>query len=257
MSGYTPVFDSVLDGTLYGRWPHTGVWLCLLSQCNKKGEIDAVPELLAAKIGIPLQMLLDCIRDFMSPDPGSRCGDEEGRRLVLVDTARHWGWRVVNCMRYRRLASGASQVEDGRNAEKVRRYKERKNQQDTAGHPQTPQTPTHTHTQTHTHTETQTKIRGDARGEARATRSPANRLPIDFNLTEDRKAYATAQGIDPARTFENFRDYWTAASGAKARKHDWDATWRMWCRNQSERKIQGSRSRKTRFEELTEHLNVD
>jgi hypothetical protein len=75
-------------------------------------------------------------------------------------------------------------------------------------------------------------------------------------LTEDRRAYAAAQGIDASATFENFRDYWTAASGAKARKHDWDATWRMWCRNQVERKTQADRPRKTRYEQLTERLEA-
>lgn len=102
----------------------------------------------------------------------------------------------------------------------------------------------------------QNRLRGDARGEPRATRSAATRLPKDFDLTEDRKAYATAQGIDPAATFENFRDYWTAASGAKARKHDWDACWRMWCRNQLERKTQANTPKKTRYAQLTEKLEA-
>jgi hypothetical protein len=30
---------------------------------------------------------------------------------------------------------------------------------------------------------------------------------------------------------EAFRDHWTAASGSKACKADWDATWRTWVRN--------------------------
>lgn len=104
---------------------------------------------------------------------------------------------------------------------------------------------------------TDTEIRGDARGEPRATRSAATRIPTDFELTEDRKSYAVAQSLDPQRTLEDFRDYWTSASGAKARKHDWDATWRMWCRNQGDRKTQANRPKKTRFEELTEHLRGD
>jgi uncharacterized protein YdaU (DUF1376 family) len=70
-------------------------------------------------------------------------------------------------------------------------------------------------------------------GEARAKRSPtATRFPDDFNLSPERAAYAVKQGIDPQRTFEDFRDYWRAASGQKSRKHDWEATWQMWCRNQ-------------------------
>jgi hypothetical protein len=64
---------------------------------------------------------------------------------------------------------------------------------------------------------------------------PATRLPADFKLDLERRSYAEAQGLDAARTFENFTDYWKAASGQKARKHDWDATWRTWCRNETTR----------------------
>lgn len=32
--------------------------------------------------------------------------------------------------------------------------------------------------------------------------------------------------------FASFRDYWSALAGAKARKTDWLATWRNWCRRQ-------------------------
>jgi hypothetical protein len=60
-------------------------------------------------------------------------------------------------------------------------------------------------------------------------------------LTPERAAYAAQQKVDPQRTFENFRDYWTAASGAKARKCDWDATWRMWCRREQSATAQGPR----------------
>lgn len=71
------------------------------------------------------------------------------------------------------------------------------------------------------------------RGEGAASRkrsATATRLPEDFELTEQRRAIAKSQGADPDREFENFTDHWKAASGANARKHDWDATWRIWCR---------------------------
>jgi hypothetical protein len=69
----------------------------------------------------------------------------------------------------------------------------------------------------------------------RASQKAASRLSADWTMTEALAAYATEQGLDPMRTAADFRDYWTAASGAKARKHDWEATWRMWCRNAASR----------------------
>jgi hypothetical protein len=55
-------------------------------------------------------------------------------------------------------------------------------------------------------------------------------LPADFILTPERRAIAEAERADPDREFLNFTDHWKAASGSKARKNDWDATWRIWCR---------------------------
>jgi hypothetical protein len=73
-------------------------------------------------------------------------------------------------------------------------------------------------------------------GSTKVARAPlATRLPRDFALDGNRIAYAISQGLDPERVLESFRDYWLAASGAKARKHDWDATWRTWCRTESTR----------------------
>lgn len=124
MSGYVPLFDSVLDGTLFGKWPHTGIWTCLLSQVDQYGEIDMNPALLAAKIGVPVDLLLSCVRDFMQPDPGSRTKDNDGRRLELIDPdARDWGWRVINHSKYREKArlkaKNQREVETGQNADRM------------------------------------------------------------------------------------------------------------------------------------------
>jgi hypothetical protein len=81
-------------------------------------------------------------------------------------------------------------------------------------------TPPDTDTDTDTDTE---------RREERAKR--ASRLPDDFGLTDERRKVATTESLDAERTFSKFCDFWRAASGQRARKHDWDAAWRYWCRN--------------------------
>lgn len=77
----------------------------------------------------------------------------------------------------------------------------------------------------------------DSRGRAETppAGNRASRLPDDFTLTPERRAVAEAEKLPADRTFAKFRDYWAAASGAKARKHDWDATWRNWCRSEADR----------------------
>jgi hypothetical protein len=50
-------------------------------------------------------------------------------------------------------------------------------------------------------------------------------------------AYAEKElpNVDTAKLAESFTDYWQAAAGAKARKLDWDATWRTWVRRSCDR----------------------
>jgi hypothetical protein len=67
----------------------------------------------------------------------------------------------------------------------------------------------------------------------------AKRLPDDWGLTKERRAIAESERIDPDRTFAKFTDYWRAASGQNARKRDWDAAWRNWCRTEADRKPSG------------------
>lgn len=64
----------------------------------------------------------------------------------------------------------------------------------------------------------------------------ATRLPGDWTLTPERRAIAEAERVDPERTFAKFTNHWKSASGAKARKVDWEATWRNWCMTENDRK---------------------
>lgn len=65
---------------------------------------------------------------------------------------------------------------------------------------------------------------------AQARPPTARRLPEEFSLTESRRQIAAKEGADADREFAKFTDHWRSASGANARKHDWDAAWRNWCR---------------------------
>lgn len=66
----------------------------------------------------------------------------------------------------------------------------------------------------------------------RTTTDRGSRLTIT-ELPDDWKAFAEQEepDLDPQRLFENFRDYWTGLSGAKAIKKDWKGTWRNFVRS--------------------------
>lgn len=69
------------------------------------------------------------------------------------------------------------------------------------------------------------------KAEARATRLPADWiLPTSWcEWAEEEKGWSseTARAVS-----HSFKDYWIAKAGKDARKTDWEATWRNWCRNQ-------------------------
>lgn len=69
------------------------------------------------------------------------------------------------------------------------------------------------------------KRREDKKEEGEKPR--ATRIPPNFEPTPEPEAES---GIDRQRELANFRDYWTAKSGANATKLDWQATWRQWAR---------------------------
>ncbi|WP_167595184.1 helix-turn-helix domain-containing protein [Collimonas pratensis] len=70
--------------------------------------------------------------------------------------------------------------------------------------------------------------RQDARGK---------RLPKDWTLSKALGDWAleeqpTWTPEHVRRVADKFRDYWVAVAGKAARKTDWPATWRNWCRNE-------------------------
>src|SRR6185312_398670 len=106
--------------------------------------VDVTHQYISTVTGLALPEVVACMKRICEPDYGSRSPAEAGARLLLLEEHREWGWQIVNHSLYRErarlMAQGNAQVADGRNAEKVRRYKERQRQTpvDTTGHPPTP-----------------------------------------------------------------------------------------------------------------------
>jgi len=58
------------------------------------------------------------------------------------------------------------------------------------------------------------------------------RLASDSCLTKEWEEFCqqTRPELNPAKTFDQFKDYWTSVAGQKGVKLDWFATWRNWVR---------------------------
>lgn len=91
-----------------------------------------------------------------------------------------------------------------------------------------------THTQTHTPTHDPTHDHDSTNSAADAAAGDAKRgtrIPDDWQMTPELRAFAIDLGLDPDVTREGFVDYWRGVPGAKGRKLDWPATFRNRCRD--------------------------
>ena len=218
--GYTVVFQSVFDGTLYGKWPACAVWLTILSLCDKNGHVDMSYEAISGRTGWPLDLLRQGIEQLCTPDPTSRSPDEEGRRLVPIDPSRPWGWKVVNHSKYREkarlMSKDAARTASGEDAARKQAARDALKHRVSPAVPRRPP-------------ESPAVPLSDANANAgkKESASPrrSRRVPADFQPDLD---YARHQlpGVDAEREAQKFRDY-----EYKTAKSDWSAAWRNWVAN--------------------------
>jgi hypothetical protein len=233
MSGYTPVFDTVFQGTLCGKYPDLPVWLVLLALQQRGGIIDAHPSYIATISGLPQADIEAAIKRFCEPDPASRTADFDGRRLEPIEGAG-FGWRVLNHRKYqekaRKQAFDSQRVADGRNAERMTERRE------TRADPTRP-----------AQTRADPPSYSNSNSNKEKTRTPATRgarnCPDSFVITDEMRAWAATEcpDIDLDRETATFKDYTFASA-----KTDWLKTWRNWMRKA--KPINGTRP--TRYEEL-------
>jgi hypothetical protein len=98
---YGKLFASMYDGSLYGNWKALVTFQQLVILANRDGVVDMTPHALAARTGIPLDIVQAGIEALESPDPFSRTPDNEGRRIERLDDHRPWGWVITNYAKYR------------------------------------------------------------------------------------------------------------------------------------------------------------
>ena len=258
MAGYTPVFSSVFDGTLHGKWPQTGVWLALLAMADRHGCIDRTPQAIASDIGIQVGELIVCIDEFMQPDPMSRTRDCDGRRLVLIDPDRPWGWRLVNHARYREKARlQAKDSERTTSGADAQRKRESRMSPDVPRSPPGSPSPD-SDSDSDKEGSTKSSSQGGAGGKPRAKRSAeprGSRIPTPFMLTAEMRAWAgtRAPHVDLDRATEEFCNYWRSRPGKDGRKLDWVLTWKnrmLECEDKATRTSGSGASRKTFTERM-------
>lgn len=112
-------------GTLYGHWEAIVTMQQLVVLADADGIVDMTPQAIAAHTSIPLDIITKGLTKLEEADPYSRTPGEEGRRIVLIDGHKPWGWQIVNYLKYKHLKDSAEVREQTR--ERVRKHREKRN----------------------------------------------------------------------------------------------------------------------------------
>lgn len=119
---YGKVFESIYDGTLYGHWEAIVTMQQLIVLSDQNGIVDMTVPAICARTSIPREIIEKGIEVLQKPDPYTRTPGEEGRRIILLDEHRPWGWRLVNHGKYRALRN----MEQKKEADRKRIAEKRK-----------------------------------------------------------------------------------------------------------------------------------
>ncbi len=140
MSGYTPLFSSIVASTIWRESKETKiVWITMLAMADARGIVEASIPGLADMARVTLDECKAALLILSSPDEYSRTQDHEGRRIKETEG----GWQLLNHAKFRQKCRNR--------ADYMRDYRAR-NQNVTNVTIPNPRLPIHTHTHTHTQT---------------------------------------------------------------------------------------------------------
>lgn len=100
---FAKIFKQIFDSSIAENYRHRHVFMDLLVLADAEGVLDMTVEAIARRTNVPLEQVREAISALSSPDPQSRTGTDDGRRLLALDPGRAWGWRIVNYQEYRRI----------------------------------------------------------------------------------------------------------------------------------------------------------
>lgn len=106
---------------MYGDWQAIITMQQLIVLATPEGVIDMTPQAISGRTSIPLEIIEAGLASLLSDDPLSRTEDMQGKRIVLLDAHRDWGYRLVNHEKYRNIVS----IEQQREANRVRQQRHR------------------------------------------------------------------------------------------------------------------------------------
>lgn len=124
---FAKVFEQIFDSSIANDYELRHFFVDLLVLADLSGLVDMTPEAIASRTRIPLQKVLVFLGQLSQPDLRSRSPEQHGRRIVLIDEHRDWGWQIVNYLTYRQIASEEQRRENTKM--RTRKWRENKDLQ--------------------------------------------------------------------------------------------------------------------------------
>lgn len=119
------IFQQMYESSVCEDWKAMVVFQQLIVLADKDGVVDMTPEAIQRRTNIPMEIISHGLSSLEQEDKRSRSAIHDGRRIILLDEHRDWGWRIVNYAIYVLKASQAerneirkSQMREKRRAEK-------------------------------------------------------------------------------------------------------------------------------------------
>jgi hypothetical protein len=100
------------------------MFMDLLVLADSTGAVDMTPEAISRRTNVPVEEVVKYVKELCQPDEKSRSRIEEGKRLVLLDSNRDWGWQIVNYAHYRKITDEEARRSYFRDAQRKHRKKD-------------------------------------------------------------------------------------------------------------------------------------
>ena len=123
---YAKIFDQIFESSIARDYQTRRMFMDLLAIADVDGVVDMTIDAIARRTNVPVRLVRSGIAELCKPDPGSRSQLEEGRRLILIDSHRDWGWKIVNYEHYRNLQTGTDRRQYFRDYKRVQRQQKKR-----------------------------------------------------------------------------------------------------------------------------------
>jgi hypothetical protein len=103
MTVFAKIFAQIFDSSISSDYVVRHVFMDLLVLADRDGVVDMTLDAISRRTNVPEEIVSHAISELMKADIKSRSHNEEGARLIPIDSHRDWGWQIVNYEHYRNI----------------------------------------------------------------------------------------------------------------------------------------------------------